>query len=170
MDVLFEKLSGLLEDELERQQTVCAVCEAQRLAVLENDIKTIQEQSNVLEALIRASAQAHPERQEALRRLYDALHLPGNPATLGPVIDASPEPWRSRLAYLRDRIHAVVADTRRSVRGNARTIRQSLRLTQALLAAFQPSQPAPAAAGAYSDRGSDARDSSPAPMLLDSRG
>jgi septal ring factor EnvC (AmiA/AmiB activator) len=167
VDAVFEKLCGLLEDELERQQTVCAVCEAQRLAVLENDIKAIQGHSNALESLIRESARAQSERQEALRRLYEALQLSGDPATLSPVVEASPEPWRSRLAYLRDRIHAVVADTRRSVRGNARTIRQSLRLTQALLAAFRPSQTAP---GAYSEHGSDTRDAAPAPMLLDSRG
>lgn len=166
MDDLFDKLCGGLEDEIERQETVLAVCRAQIDAIGARDVNALEARTAALDILVRDAAHAQAARTSAVARIAVQLALPPERRTLAALIAAAPETWGARLRDIQARLHRCMAETRRAVRLNARTIRRSLDFNQRLLACIATG---PNTQPAYGERGM-APGIAGAPAVIDQRG
>ncbi|NUM53748.1 MAG: flagellar protein FlgN [Candidatus Hydrogenedentes bacterium] len=166
MDELFEKLCGGLEDEIERQETVLAVCRAQIDAIGARDLNALEARTAALDILVREAAHAQASRAGVIAKVAVQLGLPPDRRTLYALANAAPGPWNARLQHIQCRLRKTVNETRRVVRLNARTIRRSLDFNQRLLACIAI---APSLQPAYGERGA-ATAVTGEPALIDQRG
>lgn len=166
VDDLFEKLCGGLEDEIERQETVLAVCRAQIDAIGARDLNALEARTAALDILVREAAHAQAVRAGVIAKVAVQLDMPPDRRTLAALVGAAPRPWGSRLRHIQARLRNTMEETRRVVRLNARTIRRSLDFNQRLLAciALGPQHHA-----AYGERG-PATAVTGDPAMIDQRG
>ena len=134
MDDLFEKLCGDLEDEIERQETVLAVCRGQIDAVGARDLDALEARTAALDILVRDAAHAQAKRAVLVSKVAVQLGLAPERRSLSALAATAPEPWSGRLRASHARLERAINETRRVVRLNARTIRRSLDFNQRLLA------------------------------------
>jgi len=163
-----EMLCGVLDDELERQETVLAVTEAQQNAILANDAANVEARTAALEILIRETVQAEAERHCVLRKVVEHFDLPPERHTMTDLIAVAPEPWRSRLSEYQTRIRDTVNRTRAYVRTNRRVLRQSIRVVDQCLSAIQRCEETTAAR--YGADGMEPARKQRTPSLLDQKG
>lgn len=168
MDALMDSLCEQLDDEVERQQNVLAVCTAQREAVFARDLDALSSRTSALEILIRESIQAQTKRIETLRPIVDHFGLSPDRQTMTHLIEASPEPWKSRLQDVQHRLRDTVERIRVAVRANARVTRQSKKVTDDLIRALR--QEHHHYQHGYSDRGAEQSARGGEPVLMDQRG
>lgn len=166
MNDLFEKLCGELDDEIERQETVLAVCRAQIAAIGTRDLNALEARTAALDILVREAAHAQATRAGVIAKVAVQLDLPPDKRTLGALAIAVPAPWNARLRDIQKRLHHATGETRRVVRLNARTIRRSLDFNQRLLACMATG---PNRQPAYGDRGT-APGIASEPAMIDQRG
>ena len=166
MDDLFEKLCGGLEDEIERQETVLAVCRAQIDAIGARDLNALEARTAALEVLVRDAAHAQAARTSVIAKIAAQLGLPPDRRTLDALAAAAPAPWAGRLRDVQARLHRCMAETRRVVRLNARTVRRSLDFNQRLLACIATG---PDRHPIYGERGA-APGIGSGPAVIDQRG
>ena len=167
MDKLFEKLSELFDQELERQENILAVCQAQRNAARAHDLEYLEAKTAALVILIREGAQAEVERHELLRRIVAHYALPVERQTLTDLIHVAPEPWRSRFHEFQFRLRATLARTRSLVRDSAHSMRRSLSIVRQALGHLETCVDD---AGAYDASGSDRPRSTRVLSLIDAKG
>ena len=172
MNELFDTLCSMLDDELERQENILAICRAQAEAARAYDVEHLEARTAALLPLLRDAALAEPLRsrlldQIALNDLNVQTPEPGRP-TLREVAEIAPEPWMSRLRHYQWRLREVLDETRAVVQANATALRTSLRVVgQALKAVDQTG--APASPG-YSADGFEPASGIAQPALMDQRG
>ncbi|GMU92051.1 MAG: hypothetical protein AMXMBFR4_11090 [Candidatus Hydrogenedentota bacterium] len=168
MNEELQRLCEQLEDEIERQENVQAVCRAQQEAVLSRDLPLMEARTEALGILLRECAQSQQERFSLVRALSSHYEIAASRCALSDLIDAAPDPWKSRLRGLQVRLRAVVAETRRAVRSNARAIRHSLGVTERLLDLMTLS--AADQARSYDERGDGPARRGQLPALIDQKG
>lgn len=166
MNDLLEKLRGDLEDEIERQETVLAICRSQLDAIGARDLNAFEARTAALDILVREAAHAQAARSAIIAKVAAQLELPPEKRTLRGLIEAVPAPWDARFLDIQKRLLRTVESTRRIVRLNARTIRRSMDFGQRLLACIAT---APNPQPAYSDRGAPPGLASD-PAVIDQRG
>ena len=168
VEKLLETLCNLLEGEIERQGNFLAVCNAQREAACARDLDAISARTSALEILIRESIQAQTQRHETLKPLVQHFGLSPEEQTLSHLVSATPEPWKSRLRDIQQRMQLTVEETRRAVRANAKVMRKSKRVNDTLLSALR-NEHRVSRAGYCSD-GSEYTTRTELPVLVDHRG
>lgn len=168
MDQLLNTLCNLLDDEVERQENVLAVCNAQRDAVLARDLDSLAARTSALELLIRESITAQAKRHDTLRPIVDRFGLEPGRQTMTHLIEAAPEPWKTRLHGLQKRMRETVEKTRVAVRANAKVTRRSKRMTDGLIRALR--QEHQRYQDEYTALGAEKSSRSGNPVLMDQRG
>lgn len=168
MSALYEELCDALAGELERQETVLAVCRSQQEALLARDVARVRDTARSLEVLTREAREAEHNRNAVTARLAQVLALASTKPTLSELIALSPEPWRSRLGFYQKRLRAVLAETRALVRENELRARRSAQIVQRCLSLLAP-QPSYDSVP-YDMRGALVAVSTYEPALLDARG
>ncbi|MCP4644410.1 MAG: flagellar protein FlgN [bacterium] len=168
MDEALNTLCSVLDDELERQEMVLAVCKAQQEAIQQRNMEHLQDKTAALEILIREAKEAEAERMCVLRQIVGNLELPPERQTMSELIGLAPEPWCSRLRDFQKRIRETVSETQALVRGNRRVLRQSLRVVDQCVNALQHCSEANASD--YTASGAENRTQRGAPALLDQKG
>lgn len=163
---LFDKLCKDLDDEVERQETLLAVCRAQLDALNTRDLPAMESRTAALDLLVRETAHAAAARAGDIAIVARDLSLRPEQRTLSGLVAVAPSPWKERLAHVQGRLKIALNECRRIVRINARMLRRSLDLNQKLLAcvALGPNQDA-----AYSERGAFSMFVEPA-SRIDQRG
>lgn len=166
MTDLVEKLIDDLTAEVERQETVLAVCRAQLEAVHANDVAAIQARTEALATLVRETAHAQASRGALLVSVAKQLDLRAEQRTMTGLANALAEPWAGRVRHIQRRLRDAITETRRVVRLNALGLRRSLDFNQRLLACIALG---PQPQSVYSD-GSDRYATAGRPALIDQRG
>jgi hypothetical protein len=160
-------LHNLLLQELERQETIRAICRAQRQAAIEGDAPTLEDLTRALTEHLSEAQAAETRRFAVLRELVDALRLAPEHQTLTGLIRAMPSAWQPAFAELQQRLRSVLEDTRRVLRTNRRFFASSARgIEESLSVAVGANR---AAEGRYTDRGESGA-AAKASLLLNARG
>ena len=133
MEQALEALCRVFDAELERQQTVQSLVDAQRAALLNGDRATLEERTRNIDQIIHETAGADTERLRLVQELVNAYGLPPERQTLTGLIEVAPEPYRSRLAHFQGTMQSTLDETRRTVTDNNRLLRQSARWTKSCL-------------------------------------
>lgn len=138
MDDFFETLCFALDDELERQENILAVCRAQGQAARAHDIEYLEAKTLALVALMQEAVQAEKTRGLLLGRMAEHLRIPNDRQTLSELIRIAPEPWRGRLSHVQTRLQDTLRETHAVVLSNGGVLRSGLRvLTRSLQALGQ---------------------------------
>ena len=166
MNETIEKLCEDLDDEVERQEMLLAVCRAQLEALNTRDLAAMEARTAALDILVRETAHAAVKRAGVIAIVARDMELHPEQRTLSGLIGELTSPWRERIQHAQGRLQRVLHETRRIVRMNAHMLRRSLDFNQRLLAcvALGPN-PDPA----YSERGAFAAIAE-TPALIDQRG
>ena len=113
-----QKLCDMLDDEIERQHNVNAVCEAQHKALCARDVEAIDARNNALELLARESGLDEAERNELVEAISRRLDLAPERARLSDLVSHAPDPWKERLGERRTTLCDLVRSNQRLVRRN----------------------------------------------------
>ena len=162
-----DELCEILDEELERQENVMAVCRAQRVAAIRGNTAEIERNTEALGVLIREAKASEPARLSAVRQVVEEFALPVEQQTLSGLIGVAPEPWRKRLADFRFRLRRTVWASRQIVQQNARIIRGSLRAVEHCLISLEQGAQM---GGGYDDRGGNPSARSGWPVFMDQKG
>jgi FlgN protein len=163
-----DRLCNLFEDELERQQTVLAVCRAKGAAVSANDVTTLEDRTAALELLIQETVGAEAERHEVLREIVKDLRLPAEGLSLTDLIALVRDPWQHRMAEFQQRIRETIRETQEVVEAYSRTLRHSARVNQDCMnLLFRRQDLAP---GHYDASGVEPHAGHAMPALVDQKG
>jgi hypothetical protein len=150
--------------ELERQESVLAICRAQSKAALRGDTDSLQSLTQSLVELIQGAMRDEARRHESLRAVVAALGLPEEEHTLSLLIERVPSAWRKRFREFQVGIRTVMDETRRTTRVNRRYFLHSARLVNESMSESVGSKPG------YTSRGSMPGLSSLQAMLLNAAG
>ena len=155
MDTQFEQLSRLLEEEVARQETQLALCQAQYRAIRANDIEYLEAKAADIEAVNRAGDQAERTRQRIVEAIVDHYRIPSDGASLEALAGLAPEPYQSRLRTCAERIKAIQNDMRHIVLSGVDSLQRTATVIVQCINAFkgcvrlvpdplsaQPAQPA----------------------------
>jgi hypothetical protein len=132
----FEKLCDLLDDEIERQQNVNAVCLAHHEALCARDAVAIDARNEALELLARESDEEAVARDAIVARISRRLGVAAETPRLRELADRSPEPWKSKLIERRETLREVAQSNQRLVRRNELIARRSKNLAESWQAAL----------------------------------
>ena len=146
---LLDRLCVYFAEEIERQETVLALCLAQGDAARAMNVDLLEQRTEALAILIVEAATAEATRVEIFRGLTHRLAKDDQSWTLGELIALSPEPWSRRMAEFQARLNEVVAQSKRAVESNAAVMRRSLRITGESVDRVL----GPASAAAYTEAG-----------------
>lgn len=165
MTQMLERLQTLLEDEIERQRTILAVCQAQGDAARVGDIDYLEAKTAILIEMLQEASAAERERDRVVGQLATASGCPL--ATLSDLVAVAAEPYGSRLRHIQRQLLQVLAETRKVVHSNTVLFRGGLRIvTQTLRALDQATEPESAT---YDAAAGGAR-RLPRPAVIDQRG
>lgn len=168
MEKTLDTLCDLLEDELERQQNVLALCVAQGQAARTHDLEYLEAKTAALGALIQEAVKAERERLHLVRQVVEDFQLPRAQQTLSDLIAAVPDPWKTRLCEFQGGIRAILAETSQVVRENNRIMRRSLHVVDEALNLMVDC--VPAASAAYDARGAEPVRSHREPHVINQQG
>ena len=162
-----EALCYLLDDELERQENILAICRAQVEAARRHDIEVLEARTAALIPLLQEAAQAEVLRSRLLAQIGMQAGLSSRNPSLSELIVTAEEPWTSRLHCLQERLGTTLCETKEAVRDNAGVLRSSLHvISQTLKTLEQCASPGPAYTAAGAEPvGGDLR-----PTVIDRRG
>jgi len=168
LDELLESLCEVLEDDLDRQEDLLALCKAQGRAALEHDIELMEARTEAINALLSDTVRAEKRRVELAGTVVEMLQLPADEQTLSGLIAAAHGPWNRRMAEFQERMRTVLGETREVVRVNNGIMRRSVKVVNEALNTL--CHCAPAAQGIYDARGGEKTGAANVPALLDQRG
>ena len=163
---LIEALCAYFELELERQETVLALCQAQGRAARAHDAEYLEANTEALAKLMQEVVRAEQGRLAVVQALVALLALPPKRQTLSSLIALATEPWGQRLAFYQDRLQDVLARIRTEVRKNAPILRRSLHIVNKTM---QTLECCAEAAGGYDARGEEGGPGA-SPNIIDRRG
>lgn len=168
MNELLATLCDLLDEELERQENILAVCRAQGKAAQGRNVADLESKTAALNALISEAGAVERTRSKLMLQTVEAFGLPPERQTLTHLIEVAPEPWKSRLKHFQERLRSTLHQTSRVVRGNSLLFRRSL---NAIGKAFRMlRQCFPAAPSSYDVRGGEIAGRQLGPAVIDQRG
>jgi flagellar FlgN protein len=168
METILDELCGVLEDELERQENVLAVCRAQGEAAKARDVEYMEAKAAALCVLIRETVNAEQKRLRLVRLVVDEYDLPEEEQTMSGLVATVPEPWKSRMGDTQARIQKILSEVRDVVQENNRVIRRCLNIVNGSLEEL--GQRVPGDSGNYDALGGERQSSSAGSALLDQRG
>jgi hypothetical protein len=168
MDALFEALCFSLDDEIERQENILAVCQAQGEAARTHDLEYLEAKTAALFTLAQEAAQAEGMRRRLLNQIAAQLGVSAEEQRLTELIQLASEPWVSRMRYFQSRLQTILKETRGVARCNAVVLRASLRVLSQAVGALE--QCAGAYASSYTADGTEPLKETAAPTLLDRKG
>ena len=113
-----KNLCDMLDDEIERQHNVGAVCLAHHEALCARDVEAIDARNSALECLARDADVEAGVRDAAVAKLAAALGLAPDRTRLRDLAAHAPEPWKSRLRKRRTALRKVVQSNQLLVRRN----------------------------------------------------
>jgi hypothetical protein len=125
---LLDSLCAYFDDELERQENVLALTRAQGRAARFYDLEALEAHTKALELLIQDAVAAEAVRLKLVRELVVELGLPLERHTLGGLVDAAPEPWKSRMRDFQCRMRDLVRENRTASTENRVLLRRGLRV------------------------------------------
>lgn len=166
IEELLDGLCNLCDDELERQETSLALCRAQGEGLRARNLAYIDAKTAALDTLIREAADAEKKRLELVRTAMERWGLRDVPPTLTTLIQAAPEPSRTRLIEFQSKLRRVLAETRRVVSSNATLLRVAMSAVDDALRVFEMTMNA--GPQGYTQQGNTPRAAGPA--LIDRRG
>ena len=168
MDQLLDSLCTSLDDEVERQENMLALCHAQGRAARVHDLPELQAKTMAIELLVREAAQAVSRQKAVFRQIADRLELPEEERTLSGLVQTAADPWRTRLRETQARLRRTLAAIHAAAVQNASAMRRSLTcVTQALESlSLSPEKPTIA----YDAAGMNMRYAGRAPAVMDRRG
>jgi hypothetical protein len=163
-----DALCSLFDDELERQQTLLALCVSQGKAAQTHDLEYLEAKNSAIAILLRDAEQAECERTCLVDIVAAAYGLPNDRQRLSAMIAVIPDPWKSRMRDFQICARAVLANIQRTANENARIIRLSMQVIhESLSLVVKCMKPAQAQ---YDARGAEASRAGNAPSLIDHRG
>ncbi|MCX5771435.1 MAG: flagellar protein FlgN [Candidatus Hydrogenedentes bacterium] len=145
MSRLFERLCEMLDDEVERQENVLAVCQAQSEAMKSNDLEYLEAKTASLVVLLQEAARATKERSAVMKTIAVEQGLNREGLFFSDMVAAAPESLRGRLAESHRRLRDALKKARPVALSNALSLRQALRTMRVSLAAVTPESPSGAA-------------------------
>ena len=125
MDKLLEMLCGLLDEELERQETVVAVARAQGVAARAYDVDALQAKNAALETLALQAEAAVGGREAVVAQVATGYGLGKQEQTLSAIIEHVESPWSERLVYFQERLGATLRESRSLVESNMAFMQRS---------------------------------------------
>ncbi|MFO7976018.1 MAG: flagellar export chaperone FlgN [Candidatus Hydrogenedentota bacterium] len=128
MDKLLDRLCGILDAELVRQETILSICRKKRDAIRAVDIEALEARTAALEAVLQESIEAEAERHRTLRLVVQQLGLSEEGETLTGLIEAAPEPWKARLLHFQRKLKETLRATQTVTHAYARELRYHLQL------------------------------------------
>lgn len=164
MEQLWATVCECLDEEVERQNTVKAVCEAQRDAVRARSVEHLQARTDALELLIHEANVAEKARLRALRSLVDYLELPIERQTLSELIRIAPAPFGRRLHELQTELQGLLGSIRETIADTQDRLRRGTAILDRAIRTLVPEDESPKVS--YRN----ARRQEPVPVLIDSRG
>jgi len=168
MEALLDRLCGLFDDELERQQNVLAICIAQGQAARAHHVDALQARSSALALSVQEALNAEKQRLGLLRQIVDQYALPLERQTLTGLIETVPEPWKTRMQEFQTRLRTTLEETRKVVRENNRIMRSSLTIVNDAFDAVIQRRTIPR--GHYDERGEETPGNRAQPAVIDQRG
>lgn len=121
-----QSLLDWLDDAIERQENLLAVCVAQGEAALAHNRPELEARNAALALLMREAADAERVRERRVLLAAEALGVGGECPRLQSLIAAAPTPWNERLAEAQARLREVLNLTRVRVRENSFVVRRNL--------------------------------------------
>ena len=167
MDDLLEALCYLLEDELERQENVLAICRAQGQAARTHDVECLEARTAALLPLIQEGVQADGLRTRLLAQIAARAGMSVSRPCLSDVIPHAAEPCASRLRFYQSRLVEILGETKSVVRANAIVLRGSLRVVSQAMKALEQCS---ADAASYDAQGMGPQRANALPTVIDQRG
>ena len=176
MELLLEQLCRNLEDEVQRQESILAVCRAQGEAVRSNNIENLESQTQRVVSLLQEAAEAEKDRNRLVGRLATQCGCPL--ATLSDLVAVAAGPCGEHLRHIQKRLRSVLAETRKVVHGNTVLFRGGLRLVSQTVRSLQSAEVSaqdslhgitPESAS-YTASGTAATRRLPRPAMIDQRG
>jgi hypothetical protein len=162
----FSELCALLDEELERQENILFLMEAQNEALRVRDLATIDARTVALASLCADAGVAEAQRGEVSARIALQFSVPAS-GTLRQLAEAAPEPWRDRLMWYRTRLSDVLRKVSDAARQNALLIRTSIKNLDRI---FQEMIGADRACAGYTENGRGAPELCAATGFLDRKG
>jgi hypothetical protein len=163
-----DALCEFFDDELERQETVAYLVQAQGAAARIHDFEEMEARTEALSLLIAEVVAAEKTRIPLLKEIVTFFELPVESQSLSALILVTPEPWRRRMQEFQTRIKAVLAETKATVKTNAGLMRRSLRVIDHGLEGVTGASSARGTA--YRPDGNRPRDNRLQPALIDAHG
>ncbi len=168
MEHVLDALCHHFDEELERQETVLAVCQSQGMAARAHDVTYLEAKTGALNLLLTDFVSAEQERLRLVQKLVDHYELPEECQTLSGLVEVVPEPWKRRILDFQKRMREVLAETQRVVRSNNSSMRRSLQVANEAIEALV--QSIPAAGPSYDASGVGPAAVGVEPALMDQRG
>lgn len=125
MDKLLEMLCTLLDEELERQETVVAVARAQGVAARAYDMDALQAKNAALETLALQAEAAVGGRDAVVAQVASGYGLSKEKQTLSALIEHVENPWSERLRYFQEHLGATLRESRSLVEANMAFMQRS---------------------------------------------
>jgi len=124
VEQILNKLCDVLSDELERQETVLAICMKKHEAIKAMDRAALEARTEALENVVKETMNAEMDRHRVLREVVKAVGLPNEKHTLSELINAVENPWKDRLAHMQHCLKSTIEDTQRVTRAYSRDLRR----------------------------------------------
>ena len=165
---VLEALCNHFDEELERQETMLAICAAQGEAARAHDFEYLEAKTKAMIALQQEAIDAEAERLALVCQVVDVFELPVERQSLSDLIQVAPDPWRTRLHEFQLRMRTVIADVRRVSQENHAIMRRSLRVVNDALNTVMRFNPA--AGSPYDATGQAGSVRTAHPAVMDQRG
>lgn len=128
----YSALCELMSEELDRQELALRICEAQNRALATRDVKALEQHTASLALLATEGGAINRKRASLVAEMMAAEgwepQLP-----LRVLAERSPEPWRCRLLWYRDRLRRAAGLLHYTMRGNSLVLRGAMRATEGTL-------------------------------------
>lgn len=162
----FSALCVLLDEELERQENILLLMEAQNEAIRARDLASIDARTVALASLCADAATAECRRTEIAAKLAEDSGVPVA-GTLRQIADAAPQPWRDRLLWYRTRLNEVVKKISYAARQNSLLLKTGIKNLDRIFHELTGADQSP---GGYTGAGRGAGELCAAAGFLDQKG
>ena len=122
---ILDKLCALFDEELERQRSVFAMCNAQGAAAREADFEELEARTQGLVVLMEGALESEKRRIHLLEWLVGHYQLAETQQTLSDLIAVVPQPWRARMERFQKEIRAILVKTQEVVERNEQFMTQA---------------------------------------------
>ena len=137
MDLLFNKLLCLLEDETEFYRFLLLVVQKENRAVVDLKLKELNEATKEKENLFLKIRILEEQRQRMLERVADSIGCPLHGLTLSKLSQLIEEPYSTRLKDCRSNLLALIQSIQEVNNSNKFLIMHSLKLVGSSLSLLE---------------------------------